>query len=90
MAVMSHRTTFALDHLTVGRLRKLAVRWGVSQAEVVRRAVELAERTLPAAVPAPEERLRELHRAGGGLAREEALEFLADVRRGRHEWRGGV
>ncbi len=36
------RTTFALDEDTMQRIRGLAKAWGVSQAEVVRRAVRLA------------------------------------------------
>ena len=43
MATMIHRTTFALDSDTVRRLKKLASRWQVSQAEVVRRALSQAE-----------------------------------------------
>lgn len=41
---MTHRTTFALDEETIERLRRLSSAWAVSQAEVVRRSVELAER----------------------------------------------
>lgn len=40
---MDKRTTFSLDEQTIIRLKKLAPVWHVSQAEVVRRAVELAE-----------------------------------------------
>jgi predicted transcriptional regulator len=43
MAVMTHRTTFSLDAETMRRLKRLAARWQVSQAEVVRRAVAEAE-----------------------------------------------
>jgi predicted transcriptional regulator len=42
MPIMTHRTTFALDELTAQRLKRLAAHWSVSQAEVVRRAVEQA------------------------------------------------
>ena len=45
MSTMTHRTTFALDKGTAQRLKRLAARWGVSQAEVVRRSVEQAERS---------------------------------------------
>jgi len=41
---MTHRTTFALDEGTAQRLKRLSVRWKVSQAEVVRRSVEQAEK----------------------------------------------
>jgi predicted transcriptional regulator len=45
---MTHRTTFALDAVTAQRLKRLAAHWSVSQAEVVRRSVEQAEkRTSP-------------------------------------------
>lgn len=44
MPTMTHRTTFALDEPTAQRLRRLAARWNVSQAEVVRRSVEQAEK----------------------------------------------
>ena len=43
MAVMTHRTTFTLDAATIRRLKRLASRWNVSQAEVIRRAVAQAE-----------------------------------------------
>jgi predicted DNA-binding protein len=43
MPTMTHRTTFALDAATAQRLKRLAARWNVSQAEVVRRSVEQAE-----------------------------------------------
>lgn len=46
MQLMTHRTTFALDEATAQRLKRLAARWNVSQAEVVRRSVEQAERHL--------------------------------------------
>jgi len=44
MPTMTHRTTFALDDETAQRLKRLAARWRVSQAEVVRRSVEEAEK----------------------------------------------
>jgi predicted transcriptional regulator len=44
MPTMTHRTTFALDEDTAQRLKRLAARWSVSQAEVVRRSVEQAEK----------------------------------------------
>lgn len=43
MPTMTHRTTFALDETTARRLKRLASRWQVSQAEVVRRSLEQAE-----------------------------------------------
>ena len=46
MQTMTHRTTFALDEVTAQRLKRLATCWDVSQAEVVRRSVEQAEKRL--------------------------------------------
>ncbi len=43
MATMTHRTTFALDDGAVSRLKKLSALWQASQAEVVRRSLEIAE-----------------------------------------------
>jgi len=43
MAIMEHRTSFSLDEATILRLKKLAGIWHVSQAEVVRRALEKAD-----------------------------------------------
>lgn len=45
---MTHRTTFALDEETAQRLKRLAARWDVSQAEVVRRSVLQAEQNVAA------------------------------------------
>lgn len=42
MATMNHRSTYALDRPTALRIRELARRWNVSQAEVIRRSVRLA------------------------------------------------
>lgn len=57
MQTMTHRTTFALDEATAQRLKRLAARWEVSQAEVVRRSVEQAERQLGACPSEIERRL---------------------------------
>jgi hypothetical protein len=43
MAIMTHRTTFALDDGAISRLKKLSTLWQASQAEVVRRSLEIAE-----------------------------------------------
>ena len=86
MATMTHRTTFALDEATAQRIRSLAASWKVSQAEVVRRAVSLAD--LPAAKPDPVAMLRQLHREGGGLTAAAADSYLAEIREDRKQWRG--
>jgi hypothetical protein len=85
MAVMTHRSTFALDKATNQRIKSLAKLWKVSQAEVVRRAVSFAEmmpKTDPVAM------LQELHDTGKGLTVASAKEYLAEVRQDRKSWRG--
>jgi hypothetical protein len=42
MGNLSIRTTYALDPQTVDNIKRLARSWGVSQAEVIRRSVQLA------------------------------------------------
>ncbi len=87
MKVMAFRTTFALDKGTVGRLRRLAGAWHVSQAEVVRRAVALADETVKDEADAASA-LRELHQSGSLLVREKAEEYLTEVSKSRQAWRG--
>jgi predicted transcriptional regulator len=65
MPTMTHRTTFALDEATAQRLVRLAVRWDVSQAEVVRRSVAQAENFKAAETPDPAAMLRALFASGG-------------------------
>jgi predicted transcriptional regulator len=85
MSVMTHRTTFALDEATADRLKRLAKAWSVSQAEVVRRAVELAEKGELASGGDPLDRLRAYHSAGG-LDEARAEAWLAEVAESRQEW----
>lgn len=87
MQTMTHRTTFALDAATAQRLKRLAARWQVSQAEVVRRSVEQAEKQPDAQKLNPIEMLRQLHERGGGLKREQAEAYLAEVYEDRKRWR---
>ncbi len=86
MATMTHRTTFALDEGTAQRIKTLAKLWKVSQAEVVRRAVSLAEK--PTAKPDPVALLQQLHNAGDGLPVKVAKAYLAEIREDRKKWRG--
>ncbi len=86
MATMTHRATFALDEGTTTRIKSLSKLWKVSQAEVVRRAVSLAER--PAAKPDPVALLQHLHLSGEGLPSKAAKAYLAEVRQDRKQWRG--
>jgi hypothetical protein len=88
MQKMTHRTTFALDRATAVRLKRLAGRWRVSQAEVVRRSVEQAEKSMESGKPDPIALLRQLHEKGGGLDRGQAEAYLADVYEERKHWRG--
>ena len=83
---MTHRTTFALDDVTTTRIKSLAKLWKVSQAEVVRRAVSLAE--APETKTDPVALLNQLHNSGAGLSSSVAEAYLAEVRQDRKQWRG--
>ncbi len=83
---MTHRTTFALDETTALRLKRLAARWQVSQAEVVRRSVEQAEKASQAEKPDPIAMLKAYH-AKGGLNPERAEKWIAEIREDRKRWR---
>jgi len=87
MAKMTHRTTFALDETTAQRLRRLANRWKVSQAEVVRRAVESAETGGDAPPANPVSMLEALHARGGGIDRAQADRWVREIREDRKRWR---
>ncbi len=88
MSIASHRTTFALDVQTVRRLKLLAARWQVSQAEVVRRAIANAEALAGSDPNDAVEQLVALHKAGGGLTPRAARAQIAEVREARKMWRG--
>ncbi len=85
---MTHRTTFALDEATAQRLKRLAARWEVSQAEVVRRSVEQAENLAEASPPDAAALLRELFSSGGGLDPQKGSAYIAEVYEDRRHWRG--
>jgi hypothetical protein len=88
MAVMTHRTTFTLDGATVRRLKRLANRWKVSQAEVILRAVAQAE-VQPDPLPAdPVSMLRRLHESSEAIDPKRAESYLAEVYADRKRWRG--
>ena len=76
MQTMSYRTTFALDGVTMRRLKNLAARWQVSQAE---------SESPPDAVD-PLAALKAYH-AQGGLDRGKAEAYLRAVREDREHWR---
>jgi len=87
MAIMTHRTSFALDEGTIGKLKRLAVHWKVSQAEVVRRSVDRAPRETEPAKPDPIAMLKRLHATGGGLDKAVADRWSAEVSEDRKRWR---
>ena len=84
---MTERRTFALDEPTTARIRRLAALWNVSQAEVIRRAVSLAES--PPAKPDPAGQLKKLLASGEGLKETAAREYMEEVRSNRKQWRRG-
>jgi len=86
MPTTMHRTSFALDESTGQRLRRLASRWNVSQAEVVRRSVERAEQADKKEDAAS--KLRALFAAGKGLDTRKASAYIAEVYEDRKQWRG--
>ena len=87
MPVMTHRTTFALDETTANRLRRLAARWQVSQAEVVRRSLEKAEALTGNKQSEAARLLQQLHEAGGGLDLKKADAYLKETYQTRKQWR---
>ncbi len=88
MAIMEHRTTFALDEATIHRLKKLAAMWRVSQSEVVRRSLERAEADAEEAAESRIARLEAYH-ARGGVAADTASSYLSEVARDRSDWGRG-
>jgi len=87
MASMTHRTTFALDEPSAIRLKRLAARWRVSQAEVVRRSLEQAEQDSDTGKPDAITMLRRLHENAQGMDPATADEWLAEIREDRKHWR---
>ena len=86
MATMTHRTSFALDEGTAQRIKRLATRWNVSQAEVVRRSVERAETAAEASQPDPLALLKAYH-AKGGLDQARANRWITEIDEDRKRWR---
>jgi hypothetical protein len=82
---MDRRTSFALDEATILKLRKLADIWKVSQAEVVRRAIERADTEAEAEITSRIERLQAYH-SQGGLAADVAEAYLGEVAESRADW----
>ena len=88
MQVMQYRTTFSFDGDTMRRLKNLAAKWQVSQAEVVRRALSQAESQRSPEAADPVVALKAYH-AKGGLNRKKAEAYLCEVRKDREHWRQG-
>lgn len=84
MSKMTVRASYALDEPTAARIRRLAARWRVSQAEVIRRAVrEAADAELPAPLTPAEVVAR--YRSGAlPRAAKAAKGWAADNTRIRH------
>jgi len=87
MQTMIHRTTFALDEKTAQRLKRLSVRWNVSQAEVVRRSVARADEAEQDLVKDPIALLNRLHASNQGMANEDAARYMKELRDDRKTWR---
>ena len=85
MSISKHRTSFALDEATVERLKRLAGRWGVSQAEVVRRAVRIAAERSDEKAASVHERLQS-YQASRRIDPERADVFLKQVNNDRARW----
>ena len=86
MAIMTHRATFALDEATMARIKNLAALWKVSQAEVVRRAVSIAQSPVPASSPKIE--FENFLSSGNGLDPRLAGKCMEEAQEDRRMWRG--
>lgn len=91
MPRMSIRATYALDEQTDQRIRRLARIWGVSQAEVIRRAVqtsaEHAQNTLTPAEVVAHYKVAQPPRSAAATRR--AIAALRHMRHADDEQRGG-
>ena len=86
MAIMTKRTTFSFDNDTIQRIKRLSHFWNVSQAEAVRRAVEIAEtETLNQQKSIAQELVK--YHTEGGLASEKAVAYLYELNKYRDNWR---
>jgi len=82
---MNRRTTFALDDETMQRLKTLALIWHVSQAEVVRRAVEMAELKIKTETDRKLNQLQQFHKSAG-MKIEVSDAYLDEVAENRADW----
>lgn len=87
MAQMNRRTTFALDEITIQRLKNLSETLHISQAEVVRRAVEQAEQDVRQRTQ-HKVQLLQRYLEKKGISSSEADAYLHRVAEERTHWRG--
>lgn len=85
MSRMSIRSTYALDEKTSSKIKILSKAWGVSQAEVIRRAVAQAAMQEEGAGLTPADVVA--HYANGALPRSaaETRKLVKSIRQLRHE-----
>jgi hypothetical protein len=88
MAKPGKQTSFDLDDSSLSRLESLSKAWRVSSSEVVRRALERAERENDRVESDPVKRLRSYH-AERGLSAAAAKKYLEKVVENRRFWGGG-
>jgi len=82
---MSVRATYALDEATSGRIKQMAATLGVSQAEVIRRAVQRAAEDLATTALTPADVVARY--AKGSLPRtaRQTQRLVAQLRQARHQ-----
>ncbi|MGH8540364.1 MAG: hypothetical protein ACRETW_07665 [Stenotrophobium sp.] len=85
MAIMSVRSTYALDTETAQSVKRLARTWGVSQAEVIRRSVRQAT-SGPAGQDAlsPTDVIAHYRAQPLPRSREKTMRAIRDLRAQRH------
>ncbi len=86
MKTMLKRTTISLDEATVNKLQQLSQLWGVSQAEVVRRAIDSAEKSSSHPLSLVENLTAYWEK--GGLDPNSVDKFLQEWTADRDSWRG--
>jgi hypothetical protein len=82
---MSARSTYALDPSTVARSKRLAAAWGVSQAEVIRRAVQRAAEQADEAVLSPADVVAYYASRPPSRSAEETRALAESLRELRHQ-----
>jgi hypothetical protein len=82
---MSIRSTYALDEQSVRNIKRLSRVWGVSQAEVVRRAVRLAAAQETGATLTPEEVVAHYASHPPPRDRDATKRLIESIRSLRHE-----